>query len=94
MQVAREGLEFLMGRLCLGTAFPKRRARPAQGSRLAPDLRGKFALRVLSHSLHTRFSMRKTAFVLVVLITGLVLLIEKTRDDREDDSTAQLYEAK
>jgi hypothetical protein len=39
--------------------------------------------------------MRKTAFFLVVLITGLVLLIEKTRDDRDDDGpAAQLLEAK
>jgi hypothetical protein len=41
--------------------------------------------------------MRKTAFFLVVLITGLVLLVEKTRDSREDtDSSpaAQLIEAR
>lgn len=38
--------------------------------------------------------MRKTAFVLVVLITALVLLVEKTRDDPDDDRAAQLYEAR
>ncbi len=62
--------------------------------RNAHELHGGFGLGVLSHSLHTLPLMRKTAFVLVVLITGLVLLVEKTRDDRDDDSTAQLYQAK
>jgi hypothetical protein len=38
--------------------------------------------------------MRKTMFFLAVLITGLVLLVEKTRDDRDEDATAQLYEAR
>jgi hypothetical protein len=44
--------------------------------------------------------MRKTALLLVVLITGLVLLVEKTRDakgdDRgdRDDAPAQLLEAR
>jgi hypothetical protein len=38
--------------------------------------------------------MRKTALVLVVLITGLVLLVEKIRDGSDDDTTAQLYETR
>ena len=46
----------------------------------------------LSHSLHSTLAMRKTAFLLVVLITGLVLLVEKTRDDGNDQA-AQLFEA-
>ncbi len=37
--------------------------------------------------------MRKTAFLLVILITGLVLLVEKTRDDGTEDQAAQLFEA-
>jgi hypothetical protein len=36
--------------------------------------------------------MRRTALFLVVLITGLVLLIEKTRDNPEEAPTAQLFE--
>ncbi len=38
--------------------------------------------------------MRRTAFFLVVLITGLVLLVEKTRDDQEEAPQAQLFEAR
>jgi len=39
--------------------------------------------------------MRKTAFLLVVLITGLVLLVENTRDDEGDQSPpVQLYDAR
>jgi len=38
--------------------------------------------------------MRKTALLLVVLITGLVLLVEKTRDDPGEDQAAQLFESR
>jgi hypothetical protein len=51
--------------------------------------------RVLSHVLQHSPSMRRTAFFLVVLITGLVLLIDKTQQDEvEADPTAQLFEGR
>jgi hypothetical protein len=58
------------------------------------ELHARFAHRVLSHVLHSSSHMRRTALFLVVLITGLVLLIEKTRDTPDEAPTAQLFEGK
>jgi hypothetical protein len=76
-----------MGRPRLGNAVPDGRRRDAQPGGI-PRAGPVTPVATLPY-------MRRTAFFLVVLITGLVLLIDKTQQDEvEADPTAQLFEGK
>ena len=80
-----------MGRASLGNVVPLGLREPCNPH----DLHAGSAHRVLSHVLHSSSHMRRTAFFLVVLIIGLVLLVERSRDEGEQTApTAQLFEAR